>query len=180
MRRALLAAALLLLSGAPVAQAAGIAVSMDRTAVATKIGHKFVLRARIENRGGTAAAGLVAHLNVVDLTGHTYVDPEDWSTSRTRYPRPIPAGGTTALTWRVNAVNSGTIGIYVAVLPTSGAPVPPVTGPTVRVRIQDRKTLNSGGILPLALGIPGALGLLALVVRLGRGRQHSRGQGGSG
>jgi hypothetical protein len=40
----------------------------------------------------------------------------------------------------------------------------------VRVSIQDRKTLNSGGILPLALGIPGALGLLALGVRLRRRR----------
>jgi hypothetical protein len=168
-KRLLLVALLLLLCGAPAAQAAGgLAVAMDRTAVATKIGHKFVLHARIENRGGAAANGLVAHLNVVDLTGHTYVDPEDWSTSRTRYLQPIPVGGSAKLTWRVNAVNAGTIGIYIAVLPRSGTPVPPTTGPTVRIRIQDRKTLNSGGILPLALGIPGALGLLALGVRLRR------------
>jgi hypothetical protein len=38
------------------------------------------------------------------------------------------------------------------------------------VRIQDRKTLNSGGILPLALGLPALLGLLALGVRLRRAR----------
>jgi hypothetical protein len=170
-RRLLLMALLLMLCGAPGAQAAGgLSVAMDRTAVATKIGHKFVLHARIENRGGTAAGGLVAHLNVVDLTGHTYVDPEDWSTSRTRYLPPVPEGGSTKLTWRIDAVNAGTIGIYIAVLPRSGAPVPPTTGPTVRIWIQDRKTLNSGGILPLALGIPGALGLLALGVRLRRVR----------
>jgi hypothetical protein len=70
----------------------------------------------------------------------------------------------------MNAVNSGTVGVYVAVLPRSGTPVPPTTGPTVRVRIQDRKTLNSGGILPLALGLPALLGLLALGVRVRRGR----------
>ena len=70
----------------------------------------------------------------------------------------------------MNAVNSGTIGVYVAVLPRSGAPVPPTTGPTVRVQINDRKTLNSGGILPLALGLPALLGLLALGVRVRRGR----------
>jgi hypothetical protein len=70
----------------------------------------------------------------------------------------------------MNAVNSGTIGVYVAVLPRSGAPVRPVTGPTLRVRIEDRETLNSGGILPLALGLPVLLGLAALGVRFRRAR----------
>jgi hypothetical protein len=160
----------LALAVAPAAQAAGLLVSNDRTAIATKLGHKFVFHSTIRNDGTTPASGLVAHLNVVDLSGHTYVDPEDWSSHRTRYLAPIPSGGSATLAWPMNAVNSGTIGVYVAVLPRSGAPVPPTTGPTVRVRIQDRKTLNSGGILPLALGFPALLGLLALGVRLRRAR----------
>jgi hypothetical protein len=167
-KRLLLVLIVLLAAAAPAA--AGIAVSNDRATVTTKLGHRFVFHTRIENRGTTAATGLVAHLNVVDLTGHTYVDPEDWSSSRTRYLAPIAPGGSTTLSWRMNAVNAGTIGVYVAVLSRSGAPVPPTTGPTVRVQIEDRKTLNSGGILPLALGIPGALGLLALGVKIRRAR----------
>jgi len=159
----------LLLAFAPAAQA-GLSVSNDRTAIATKLGHKFVFHSTIRNDSTAPAGGLVAHLNVVDLSGHTYVDPEDWSSHRTRYLAPIPAGGSTTLPWPMNAVNSGTIGVYVAVLPRSGAPVPPTTGPTLRVRIQDRKTLNSGGILPLALGLPALLGLTALCARLRRGR----------
>jgi len=107
---------------------------------------------------------------VVDLTGHTYVDPEDWSSQRTRYLRPIPPGGSTTLSWPMNAVNAGTIGIYVAVLPRTGTPVRPTTSPTLRLRIEDRRTLNSGGVLPLALGLPAALGLLALGVRVSRRR----------
>jgi hypothetical protein len=158
---------LLALGLATPAQAA-ISIANDHTAIAVKLGQKFVFHSRIENRSARAAGGLVAHLNVVDLTGHTYVDPEDWSTHRTHYLQPIPAGGATTVTWPMNAVNAGTIGLYVAVLPRSGAPVHPATSPTVRLRIQDRKTLNSGGILPLALGIPGALGLLALGVRASR------------
>ena len=159
----------LLLAFAPAAQA-GLSVSNDRTAIATKLGHKFVFHSTIRNDSTAPAGGLVAHLNVVDLSGHTYVDPEDWSSHRTLYLAPIPAGASTTLSWPMNAVNSGTIGVYVAVLLRSGAPVPPTTGPTLRVRIQDRKTLNSGGILPLALGLPGLLGLTALGVRFGRGR----------
>ena len=159
----------LLLVFAPAAQA-GLSVSNDRTAIATKLGHKFVFHSTIRNDSAAPAGGLLAHLNVVDLSGHTYVDPEDWSSHRTRYLAPIPAGGSTTLPWPMNAVNSGTIGVYVAVLPRSGAPVPPTTGPTLRVRIQDRKTLNSGGILPLALGLPALLGLMALGVRFRRAR----------
>jgi hypothetical protein len=155
---------------------AGAAVSIrnDRVAIETRLGHKFAFHSTIENNGVAPARDLVAHLNVVDLSGHTYVDPEDWSSQRTRYLHTIPPGDSTTLTWPMNAVNAGAVGIYVAVLPRSGAPVPPATGPTIRVRIEDRKTLNSGGIVPLALGIPGALGLLALGVRLSRRRAGTR------
>ena len=174
MTRFFLVAAVASIAWAPAARAAGtLSVGNDRTAVETRLGHKFVFHSRIRNRGAIPARDLVAHLNVLDLTGHTYVDPEDWSSNRTRYLAPIPAGGSTTLTWRVNAVNAGTIGIYVAVLPRSGAPVPPTTGPTVRVRIHDRKSLNAGGILPLALGIPGLLGVLSLGVRFQRGARNS-------
>jgi len=168
MRRLLFALLFALLAAAPVH--AAITVTNDRATIETRLGHKFVFHSQIQNRGSAPARNLVAHLNVLDLTGHTYVDPEDWSSQRTRYLQSIPAGGSTTLTWRMNAVNAGTIGIYVAVLSRSGAPVRPTTGPTLRVRIRDRRTLNSGGILPLALGIPAALGLLAVAVRISRRR----------
>ena len=170
MKRALLPlAASLLLAGAPAARAANaVTVSVDRTSVSTRIGRTFVFRTTIANHGPAPARELVAHLNIVDLSGNVYVDPEDWSSHRTRYLPPIPAGGSTTLAWKLNAVNAGTIGVYVAVLPRSGAPVPPTTGPTVHVSIRERRTLNSGGILPLALGIPGLIGAAALGVRFRR------------
>jgi len=166
MRRLLLA--LLLTLGLTAPAQAAISIANDRTAITVKLGHRFAFHSRIENHGARAAGGLVANLNVVDLTGHTYVDPEDWSSHRTRYLQPIPAGGATTVAWPMNAVNAGTIGLYVAVLPRTGGPVRPATSPTVRLHIADRRTLNSGGILPLALGIPGTLGLLALAVRASR------------
>ena len=172
MRRLLLCALAALAAAAPAESA--VSIRNDRVAIETRLGHKFVFHSTIENHGAAPARDLVAHLNVVDLSGHTYVDPEDWSSQRTRYLHPIPPGGSTTLTWPLNAVNAGAVGIYVAVLPRSGAPVAPVTAPTIRVRIEDRKTLNSGGILPLALGIPGALGLLALGVRSSRRRARPR------
>ena len=166
MRRALLTFALAALITAPAADAAQLVVSVTPTFVATKLGHMVVLRSTIANRGSRATGPLIAHLNVLSFRAGTYVDPEDWSSHRTRYLAPIPAGGTRTLTWHINTVNAGSIGVYVAVL--RGGSAPPVAGPTVRIRIADRRTLDAGGILPLAFGVPGALALLALAVRLRR------------
>ena len=145
-------------------------MSSDRAAVATQLGHAFVIRSTISNSAASPAAGLIAHLNVLSLRGDVYVDPEDWSSQRTRYLPPIPAHGSTTLTWKLDAVNAGDVGVYVAVLPGARAAAEPTAGPVVRVTIADRRTLDAGGILPLALGIPALLGLLALAVRLARRR----------
>jgi hypothetical protein len=163
---AILVAASVLVAG-PAAHAS-VAVEPDRTSVATSIGQKFTFRTTVSNSGAAPAANLIAHLNVLSLRDGTYVDPEDWSSSRTRYLRPIPARGSLSLTWRLQAVNSGTFGVYVAVLPRSGDPKPPTVGPTVRVAVAHRQTLNSGGILPLAAGLPAALALFTVALRMRR------------
>lgn len=174
MRRRLLVAALATtLAGAlaPAATAAGVddvSVTVTPEQIATTLGGKFSFTSTITNGGSTDAEGLIAHLNVLSLKDGTYVDPEDWSGNRTRYLEPIAAGESRTLTWGMQAVNDGDFGIYVAVLPENGAPVMPVTGPTIRLDVAERKTLNAGGILPLVLGIPAAIGALALGVRLRR------------
>jgi hypothetical protein len=149
---------------------ARVSVAVDRSAISTAIGKKFTFHSTISNHGSLAASGLIAHLNVLTLRNGVYVDPEDWSSHRTRYLAPIPAGGSVTITWKMQAVNSGSFGVYVAVLPQSGVPRPPTTGPTLHVSVAHRQTLNSGGILPLALGIPGLLGLLAVGLRVRRQR----------
>lgn len=160
-------AALLVPVGA--AAADGVSVQVSRTRIETKLGEKFEFRSTILNRGSTAVSGLIAHLNILSLRNGPYVDPEDWSTSRTRYLGTIPAGGSTTITWHMQSVNAGTFGVYVSVLPQSGAARPPTSGPTIHLAVASRRTLNSGGILPLALGIPAFLGLLTLGIRFRRG-----------
>ena len=153
------------------ALATSVRVSTEPTAVTTSIGRKFVLRSTVTNEGNAPTPRLIAHLNVLSLDGSAYVDPEDWSSNRTRYLDPIPPHGTRTLTWKLQAVNPGSIGVYIAVLTRSGEPRPPITGPTVRVAIARRQTLNSGGILPLALGIPALLAALGVALRIGRRRR---------
>jgi hypothetical protein len=163
--------AVLLTGGAAAANTpAAISVTVDRAQISTRLGGKFVFRSTITNNGATAASGLIAHLNVLSLRDGVYVDPEDWSSNRTQYLDTISAGGSTTTTWRMQAVNDGDFGVYIAVLPETGAAQPPTTAPTIHLAVEERKTLNSGGILPLALGVPAVLGLIILGLRVRRGR----------
>lgn len=168
--RAGLAVAVLALASpaASLAGAPSVNVSVDRATVGTKLGRSFVIRSTIANRGAAPAVGLIAHLNVLSLGRGLYVDPEDWSSHRTKYLRAIPARGSTTLAWKLSAVNAGDLGVYVAVLPQSGRAVRPATGPLVHVTIADRRTLDAGGVLPFALGVPGLLALALGVVRVTR------------
>lgn len=172
MRRAavlLVLSAALVLGPSSSASPGEIAVTVDRTHVSISLGRSFTFSTTIVNRGGAAAA-LVAHLNVLSLRPGVYVDPEDWSSNRTRYLGVIPAGGSRTVDWSVKAVNAGLFAVYVAVLPQTGAAAPPIAGPEIQVSVAKRTTLDSAGILPLALGFPLCIGLLAAGVRLRRRR----------
>jgi hypothetical protein len=156
---------------APSLARAAVTVLPSRTEVSTSIGRDFRFSTRVRNTASSSTKPLVAHLNVLSLRPGVYVDPEDWSSRRTVFIGSIPARGSRLIDWKVKAVNSGDIGIYVAVLPQSGEPAPPATSPTIHVSIAQRRTLNSGGILPLAAGIPAALAALAVWARFGRKRR---------
>ena len=147
--------------------AAAMTVQLDRAHVSTSIGKKLAFLTTVRNEGDQPLSGMVAHLNVLSSDPGVYVDPEDWSSHRTRYLAPIPAHGATKISWTVTAVNSGNITIFVAILPRHASGSIAVSEP-LRVDIAKRRTLNSGGVLPLALGLPALLGLSLLGARVRR------------
>jgi hypothetical protein len=154
--------------------AAGIGIAVDRAHVSVRLGERFGFRTAIDNHGARPVSGLVAHLNVVSLRPGVYVDPEDWSSERTRYLPALRPGASTMASWAVKAVNSGDFAVYVVVVPSRGAIASgdrrlAVSRP-VAAYVTEHRTLNSGGILPLALGVPGLLGALTVVTRLRRRR----------
>jgi hypothetical protein len=167
MRRVVLVL-LVALAASPAAGAT--TVGLDRAQEVTHIGGRFTFATTIQNDSDQRVRDLVAHLNVLSSDPGTYVDPEDWSSHRTRYLTALAPHESRKVSWTVTAVNSGTITIYVAVLPRHGAGQVVVTQP-LRVEIAKRRTLNSGGVLPLALGIPGLLGVSAVAVRARRPRR---------
>ena len=160
---------------APAASAATdppVEVSLTEAEVSTRLGESFGFRSRITNTGNRPLAGLVAHLNVVGLDPEIYVDPEDWSEERTKAVPDLGPGESADVAWNVKAVTGGHAAIYVVALPDepAGAREGLAISPAIDVRIADTKDLNSGGVLPLALGVPALIGVATLVVRRRRTR----------
>jgi hypothetical protein len=158
-----------LCADAAVAGDGRVTVVVDRTAISASLGERPNFRATIVNGGVDRAVGLVVNLNVVSLRSGVYVDPEDWSSRRTRYLAALPTNGSVNMSWNLRAVNAGRFAAYVVVLDRDGAAVLAAGSPVV-IAVARRETLSSGGILPLTIGIPVLIAAAWLVVRRRRAR----------
>jgi hypothetical protein len=138
---------------------AAASVELDRTNLSTSIGQRFSFTSTVRNQSDQPMPGVVAHLNVLSLDPAVYVDPEDWSSSRTSYIDVLPAHAADRLAWTVQAVNSGRFVIYVAVTTKQGTH-DVVASNALRAAVAQRRTLNTGGILPLAVAMPTTVLLL--------------------
>ena len=151
-----------------------VTVVMKPTQVATALGGRFTLETEVTNTGTAATGLLLAHLNIASISGSVYVDPEDWARDRSQEFELQP-GETRRLSWQVQAVNSGSFGGYVVVLPFDEAAAAAETlavSPLAKIEVAPRSTLNAGGTLPVVIGVPALLGILAATARLRLRRRH--------
>jgi len=148
---------------------AGIEVEFDQSSVSMVVGERFTLRSHVDNSGVAATDPLIAHLNVASLTSDVYVDPEDWSSSRSRVVPSLTAKTSTSLSWEIQAVNVGSFDVYVVLLPngtSSTGKGPLVVSPPVHIAVAGRRTLNAAGSLPVVLLVPALLGVAIAFTRL--------------
>jgi hypothetical protein len=175
-RRALLSMLLaacgaLMLGGIAAGAPQPVSVTVEPLRINTELGRNVSVRATFANHAPTATGSLIAHLNVLSLRSGVEVDPEDWSTHRTRYLGSIPAGASRTISWKIHAINKGKIALYVAVIPQAEVNRRPQTGRTVQLLVAGRDTLNSQGILTIALGVPALLGLMTGGIHYARRRR---------
>lgn len=159
-------------AGAAPTLVAPVTVTVDQDRHSTVIGNRFTLRSRVTNPGAAPTGPLLAHLNVASVTNDVYVDPEDWSSERTLEVPPLQPGAGTTLSWDLQAVNAGSFAVYVVVLPGGGASAGAgagagalVVSPAMHLDVAGRRTLNAEGALPVVLGVPIVLGVLAVGAR---------------
>jgi hypothetical protein len=143
----------------------GVTVTIDPPAVDTRLGQEFAFTSTVRNDGDRPLPGLIAHLNILSTDPDVYVDPEDWSEERTQFLAPLAPGGAVDLTWRVQAVNSGDLVVYVAVTPSDRSDSV-VASNSLRLTVTEQRTIDSSGVLPVALGVPVVvLGLMGAAAR---------------
>ena len=102
-----------------------------------------------------------------------YVDPEDWSPQRAKDVPTLAPGRSARIGWRVNAVNGGRFAVYVVTVPRGSprtASAGLAIGPPLGLRVTERRVFNSDGVVFLAVGLPGLLGLATIGTRARRRR----------
>jgi hypothetical protein len=161
----LILAILTLLIGSPIgiasAQDASMEITLNQTQISTSVGRVLTLESHIVNRRTTSSGPVLAHVNVASADG-SYVDLEDWSADVTQQVDPLEPGADTTLTWDLQAVNAGSFHVYVVLLPQAG---PLVASGSTRVEVGQKRSLNAGGALPVAIAVPLLLGLCAAALR---------------
>ena len=162
---------------APAGAAAPLSVQVvaEPAHVETALGGRFTITTEVTNTGAAPTGEILAHLNVASIEGTVYVDPEDWSSSRSQQLSLDP-GKSQKLSWEMQAVNAGHFAAYVVVVPF-GSKVAGneelLISPLVNIAVANRSTLTAQGALPIVISIPLLLGLAAAGVFYGARRRSS-------
>jgi hypothetical protein len=85
-----------------------VTISVSEKELSTLIGDVFSFTSEIRNEGSERTPPLIANLAFVATDGDTYVDPEDWSGSRTKAVAPIASRDSVTITWTVKTVLEAT------------------------------------------------------------------------
>jgi hypothetical protein len=159
----LLAGLLIWLPAAASAAPPSVEVVADPPVVSTVLGGRFEITTEIKNTGSAPTGEILAHLNVANIEGSVYVDPEDWSPNRSQQLSLQP-GESRKLAWEIQAVNQGQFAAYVVIVPFGSS----VSGnedlmvsQMIKVDVAPRTTLTAGGALPVVITVPVLIGLAA-------------------
>ena len=146
-----------------------------------KTGDSITFDTTVTNTGAEASTPVIVAMNIINLskTGDV-VDPEDWSPQRTQYFEALASNQSTTLSWTVNAVLDGSYMVYLVAIAQpkdaegSGQVV---ASPGLHLTITKFTSLNPGGVLPYAIGVP--IVLVVAIFLLFRLRRRQIDPGGS-
>jgi len=148
-------------------------ITVDLEYKTVSAGDEIEFDSVVTNAGAAATPPLNVAMNIVKTGKGDPVDPEDWSPERTQQIDPLAPGDTSDQTWTVEAILEGDYLVYLTVLPKPSGPnatSQPVASPAIHLTVTAFATTNPGGVLPVAIVTPIALGLIAFVPALRRRR----------
>jgi hypothetical protein len=147
----------------------GVTVSIEPASANVVLGDTFDVEVSVTNTTGAATEPLAVHLDVTDPAAKTSVDPEDWTPTLNRSVGGVAAGETATVRWTLQPIAGGTFAVYAVALSQGSESL--AASNVHLVTVQEQRSLNPSGILPLAVGAPALIGALLLVqVRRSRRR----------
>ncbi len=154
-----------------------IEIAIDMEAVVVKTGDEIEYTTTVTNVADVPSPELVVAMNIINLGKSDPVDPEDWSPERTQAVDPLDPGESVEQSWTVEAILDGNYMIYMTAIVKPGAPAEttlPVTSQGIHLTVQAFQNTNPGGVLPVAIGMP--LGLIVVAFLLRRYWRRDRGR----
>jgi len=152
----------------PLAQSSGVSTLPDTVVLTIDpmesdviLGENMDLVVSVTNTGVDETPPLVIHIDITKTDQATSVDPEDWTPTLSKPVGPVQPGRTVTVDWNIQPISSGTFATYAVALAPGLDTVAPSN--VLEVRVADQRSLNPGGILPVALAAPAAVGALLLI-----------------
>ena len=131
------------------------------------LGATIDLTVTVTNTSAEARNDLIAHIDITSPERDGSVDPEDWTATLSQFVGPLEAGASATIGWSIQPISPGTFLVYAVALAPDA---PDVAGSNVlTVSVEDQRSLNPQGVLPVVIIVPAAVGAL-FVWRLRRNR----------
>ena len=146
---------------APTAAQLAVTVAPDpRGPTTPRMGDRLAFRSMVVNHGAVTAPGVVVWLTLLRVdTGHEQaVDLEDWSTDKAMLVDNLASRGMTRRTWTLRLISSGTYRVLVGAVARDASM--PTIAASEAFTVAPKQVVESTRVLPVALGIPFALGAL--------------------
>lgn len=152
-----------------------VVVTVDPTTSSVVLGDSLDLVVTVTNTGTAPTPPLVVHIDITDPSESTSVDPEDWTPTLSKRIGEVAPGDTITVGWTVQPISGGTFAVYGVALSPG---VETISASNVlEVTVADQRSLNPGGILPVAIAVPSLIGVLLLIqMRFVRATVGSRGR----
>lgn len=138
-----------------------ISVVVDPAEQAVVLGESMDLRITVTNDGAEASPPLVVHIDITDPTDSASVDPEDWSPTLSKTIGVVGPSETATVDWTIQPISAGQFSLYAVALAPGADTV--ASSNILAVAVDDQRSLNPGGILPVAIAVPAMVGALLLI-----------------
>ncbi len=115
-------------------------------------GDYVTVKGEINNASTTQLSNITTYLSLVDTGTKLPVDLEDWSAEKGLFIGTVDAGQTLPLEWKIHFVKAGTYTL--SIIANIEGQERPVTSVLTYFNVKQKKNLDPGHVLPVALGEP--------------------------